>query len=196
MQRLTLRGALAPLLLTLAAISLFGACDDGSSDGNGDSSVPQFTTFDNADTEPKSRPANELLAISVTLAASEPQDFGAFSRFSFYFIELVPGYEAQYVDEPVDCETGEPVAVDGEAYLELTFTPARDVDDEGAPAHLPDFEEDAAAMPGVEEIVQTCANDEQLTFVFGLAEPDLKFRVNVLTQIAQRETIAIDIENP
>jgi hypothetical protein len=178
-------------------VGLVTACGDSDDDNAGPTSSGIVQTFDNADTLPKSKIHNEDVDIvgQMTLAASEPGDLGAFSRFSFYFLELVPNYDVMYIDEPTDCATGEPAEVAGEAFLEVKFTPARAHDDEGNSTHFPSSD-DPDTMPAIEDIVQTCDFEGDLTFVFGLVQPDLKFRVNTLTRIGLRETIAIDIENP
>lgn len=192
MRRRVLGLSLLAALLTGAAV-LAAACG-GSGSSEPTPTGVQITTFDNADTLPKTRDAGPREG-EMTLAASDPADFGAFSRFSYYFIELVPSYDVHYVDQPTDCDTSEPVAVGGQAFLQVTFTPARDHNNEGNKTHFPS-PDDPDVMPAVEDIVQTCDSNGQLTFVFGLVQPDLKFRVNTLTLIGTRETIAVDIENP
>ena len=118
-------------LLVLAGILVFGACSSDSSDPDPTSADPaasptgpQVTSFENADTDPKSLEIYREFVGMRELHASGPQNLGAFSRFNFYFVDRIPSYDAAYITNPIACGSGEPVDIAGEAFLEITFAPA------------------------------------------------------------------------
>ena len=179
-------------LLAVLLVTAVACGDDSTSEPNG--GPPAVSRFDNADTEPKGRSIEGLFE-PMTLGRSDPADMGSFSRMSFYFIERIPNYQVRYIEEPTFCGSGGRVAMDGDSFLQVTFTPARAHDDAGVQSHALSAS-DADAMPAVADIVQTCDFEGQLTFVFGLEESDVPFRTNFLTEIGLIETVAIDIQNP
>jgi hypothetical protein len=76
-------------------------------------------------------PVPTLTAIRV---GSHPE--GGFDRIVLEFVGL-PGYRAGYKSEIVYDGSGEPVDLDGEAFLQLVFNPAQAHDAQGRPTLVP-----------------------------------------------------------
>ena len=90
--------------------------------------------------------------------------------FEFYDTGL-PEWEVKYVDQPLlDCGSGEPVTVSGDAWLQITFR--------GAQAHTEAGEESGGPRRQVinqkmlHELVRTCDFEGEVIWVAGVVRPD------------------------
>ena len=89
-----------------------------------------------------------------------------FDRLAFEFDTVgLPAWDVAYVDKPVlDCGSGEPVKVAGEAFLQVRFTGAQaNAGKGGVPRRR------ALAQPNARELVRTCSFEGEVTWVVGLA---------------------------
>jgi hypothetical protein len=114
----------------------------------------------------------------------------AFDRIVFEFADIGAGYRVEYVDGPVGCGTGEPVPLDGEAFLQITLNPAQAHDEAGQTTI--DALELSPGYPSIVAAVQTCDFEGYVTWVVGLPE-QLDFRV---TEVAAPLRLAVDIAHP
>ena len=72
-----------------------------------------------------------------------------YDRIVFEFTGGLPGYRVVWLDGPaVQCGSGEPVQVPGEATVEIAFEPAAAHDDDGRPTL-----EERARRPGLDSLV-------------------------------------------
>ncbi len=190
------------LIATVVAITAIGfaACGDDDSaspgdtpDGSTPAAVP--TAVFSGSTEAQERITRTDRRGPTMLESATATDEGSHSSVWFVFTPLVPDYNVQYVDEPISCGSGEPLDIEGAAFLQVRFTPAFAHNDLGETTFsLP--EEFSANLPAILEIQQSCDFEGELTFVFGLDE-QAEFKVGYLTAPLTRvETIAIDVENP
>ena len=181
----------------MIALAIVGfACSDDDTNSSADPTAATLPTLVfRGDPEPKERVIRNDRSGPATLADATAADAGPNSGVSFIFTPLVPNYDVQYVDEPVACGSGEPLNIEGAAFLQVRFTPAVAHDDLGETTFsLPD--DISADLPAILEIQQSCDFENELTFVFGL-EQQADFRVNYLTTpIGTLEVIVIDVRNP
>lgn len=193
---------LVPAILAIAALT--AACGDGSGSDtpSGTATDPLSgpiptvadTSFEGGDMELKERTSRPADLDPARIGRIENVDLGAFSRTVLYFFEVIPNYQVQYVDEPIACGSGEPLDIQGEAFLEVRLTPSA--------AHepvtgVPSFEIREGLMdnnPAVAEIQMSCDFENELTFVLGLTQK-ADFRVGFTTVPIRYESILIDIEN-
>ena len=90
--------------------------------------------------------------------------------FEFYDAGL-PEWQVKYVDRPLlDCGSGEPVTVSGDAWLQITFR--------GAQAHTEAGEESGGPrrqivnQANLRELVRTCDFEGEVMWVAGVVRPD------------------------
>jgi hypothetical protein len=102
-----------------------------------------------------------------------------FFRTVFAFGARVPGYHIEYVDRPVyHCASGEPMAIAGEAWLEVRFRAAAAHTEAGA---VTIAERDRTLDgPLLRQLTLTCDFEGDVTWVLGLAAPH-RYRVAELT---------------
>jgi hypothetical protein len=113
-----------------------------------------------------------------------------FDRVVFEFEgSAVPGYRVGYVDSAVQCGSGEPVEVAGEALLQVQFIPAQ-AHTEAGEATVREREW-RPGLPVVQELESVCDFEADVTWVLGLAARN-RFRVQELAQPAR---LVIDIEH-
>ena len=195
-----LRFRFALVAVIAVAVVGFAACgdDDLSSstetpDGSTPGALPTLVFI--GDTAPKERITRGDRTSAATLGAATATDAGSHSSVSFVFNPLVPDYNVQYVDEPIACGSGEPLDIEGAAFLQVRFTPSLAHDDLGnITFSLPG--DISANLPAILDVQQSCDFEGDLTFVFGLEE-QADFRVNYLTApIGTVEMIVIDVKNP
>lgn len=94
-----------------------------------------------------------------------------FDRAVFTFASQVPGYHVEYVDKPViQCGSGEPVPVAGDAWLEVRFTPAAAHTAEGKPT-VP-FDEQPLRLDVMSEVQRICDFEGVVTWVIGVKSPN------------------------
>ena len=117
---------------------------------------------------------------------------GSTDRIRFSFSNGVPGFDAGYVEPPIRADgSGEVVAVDGSAFLEIRFAPASGVD-------LGGTLEPTYTGPGtvtgdgqvVTEVVRTGDFEANLTWVAGTSSP-VPFRVET-DPSARTVTVVLD----
>jgi hypothetical protein len=113
-----------------------------------------------------------------------------FDRIVFEFEGGSPGYRVEYVDGAVGCGSGEPVDLEGSAFLQVRFTLAQ-AHDEAGKATI-DATELAPGFVTILEAVQTCDFEADVTWVLGLSQR-LDFRVTPLTDPLR---LAVDIGHP
>lgn len=199
MLRLPVAPVFIGIVIALTAIA-FAACggdDSAPSSETSDGSTPAAgpTVVFSGDTEAKERITRADRQGPATLESATGTDAGSHSSVSFVFTSLVPDFNVQYVDEPISCGSGEPLDIEGDAFLQVRFTPSLAHNDLGETTFaLPD--EFSANLPAILEIQQSCDFEGELTFVFGLDE-EADFKVNYLTApIGNVETIVINVRNP
>ena len=107
-----------------------------------------------------------------------------FDRVVFEFRAALPGFDVRYVDPPILADgSGEPVPVDGSAFLQVRMEPASGFDMEsGTPAYTgPDRLGGASAgTAAVREVVRTGDFEAVLTWVVGVGRR-AGFRVSTLS---------------
>jgi hypothetical protein len=127
----------------------------------------------------------------ATLRDVRVAEHQGFDRVVFEFEEeTIPGYHVEYVDKPVRaCGSGEPVALAGDAWLEIRIQPARAHDDEGRPTIA-----ERDRMPGlriVRQLRATCDFEADVTWVLGVASPN-RYRVLELRSPAR---LVVDVKH-
>ncbi len=199
MLRLPVAPVFIGIVIALTAIA-FAACgddDSAPSSETSDGSTPAAgsTIVFSGNTEAKERITRADRQGPATLESATGTDAGSHSSVSFVFTPLVPDFNVQYVDEPISCGSGEPLDIEGSAFLQVRFTPSLAHNDLGeTTVSLP--EDISANLPAILEIQQSCDFEGELTFVFGLDE-EADFKVNYLTApIGNVETIVVDVRNP
>jgi hypothetical protein len=94
-----------------------------------------------------------------------------FVRVVFEFDARVPGYHVEYVDRPVrQCGSGEPVPIEGDAWLAVRLRPAAAHTEAGAPTVT-----ERDRRPGddlLRQLTLTCDFEADVTWVLGLAAPN------------------------
>ena len=121
-----------------------------------------------------------------------------FERIVFEFVgSSMPGYRIQWVDGPILSDgSGEPVAVDGEAYLEMVMQPASGVD-LSAPQFTivyegPDRVPVAGQTELITDLVRTGDFEAVLSWVAGTTER-VPFRV---LRLSNPTRLVVDLEVP
>jgi hypothetical protein len=176
MARITQRAALI-VALAIVSLALIAACDDettqnGEPTSNGETPVPEGTFVFEGGREPIERTFPQGIQAPILLGArATEQDHQ--DRLLLEFEDGAPDYRAEYVDTPTDCASGEPVEIQGTAFLQIRFSPAT--------AHLPDgtpstFQQLNIAGPSMIEAKQTCDFEGVVTWVVGLTE-EVDFRI-------------------
>lgn len=95
-----------------------------------------------------------------------------FDRVTFEFDSAgLPAWRAEYVDRPVvNCGSGEPVRVAGNAWLQISFTGAHAYTEKGASTGGPRRKK--LSQPIARELVRTCDFEGEITYVIGVAKPN------------------------
>lgn len=114
-----------------------------------------------------------------------------FDRVTFEFSDtLFPGYRVEYVEKPAAaCGSGRGVSVEGEGYIEVTFTPARAHNGKGKATVA--RREYKFAYPVMREVERTCDFEGTLRYIIG-TKPANKFR---LIQLSNPPRLCIDIKH-
>jgi hypothetical protein len=114
-----------------------------------------------------------------------------YDRIAFEFTGAPPGYRVQYVTDPTQCGSGEPIAVPaGYAALEVKFQPA-DAHDESGQGTAPDTAINPG-LPAISAAEQSCDFEADVTWVVLLTE-EVDFRVIPLTDPYR---LAVDVAQP
>lgn len=82
-------------------------------------------------------------------------------------LDAMPGYRIGYVDQPVQCGSGEPVELAGAARLQVQLLPAQAHTEAGEPTVPP--RERHLDLPVLKELESTCDFEADVTWVLGLA---------------------------
>ena len=92
-----------------------------------------------------------------------------FDRSSFTFSGALPGYHLEYVDQPIQCGSGEPVAIQGTAWLSVRFSPSDAHTDDGkSTVGFTKLEPALLRLKQVEELQQICDYEGVVTWVLGV----------------------------
>lgn len=82
-------------------------------------------------------------------------------------LDAIPGYRIGYVDQPIQCGSGEPVEVAGAARLQVQLLPAQAHTEAGEPTVQQ--RERHLDLPVLKELESTCDFEADVTWVLGLA---------------------------
>ena len=95
-----------------------------------------------------------------------------FDRLTFEFdTDGLPAWNVEYVDKPVvNCGSGEPVKVAGDAFLQIRFTGAQAHSESGKSTSGP--RRRPLAQVVARELVRTCDFEGEVTWVIGLVRPN------------------------
>jgi hypothetical protein len=137
------------------------------------------TAFDGS-TTPTSMASTASSVALLTDVTASAQDFT--DTVTFTFRDETPGFDVAFVEPPILADgSGEPVEVDGEAFLQIRMEPASGVDLSGE-----EFEETytgperfSPGLPAVAEVVRTGDFEANLTWVIGLNGHDAPYRIEV-----------------
>jgi hypothetical protein len=136
--------------------------------------------------EKPARPGLGVVVLRKVRAAGQE----GFDRVVFEFEgNDVPGYRVAYVDAAIQCGSGEPVELAGEALLEVQLTPAQAHTEAGKPT-VRDRER-RLNLPALKELESTCDFEADVTWVLGLGSHKA-FRVLALTDPAR---LVLDIKH-
>lgn len=115
-----------------------------------------------------------------------------FDRVVLEFIdEEFPSYRIGYVDAPVlQCGSGDPVTIAGEALLLVRLQPANAHDEQGESTI--DDRSVASALPVLREVTLTCDFEAHVEWVLGVASVN-PFRV---MELAEPARLVIDVQHP
>lgn len=164
--------------------------------GNDNSTSPQDENAD-ADARPtaftgtagitdkKNEIAGAALLVDVR-AARHPE----FDRIVFEFRGDLPSYHIEYIDKPVrQCGSGNAVAIAGDAWLQIRFSPANAHDERGG-STVP-MSRSKPDLTVVKEVAATCDFEAEVEWVAGMAKPN-KYR---LIELKNPTRLAVDIQH-
>ena len=184
------QAAIAAALLLLVAPACGDDDDDGETTGTSSTTaIVDETTSSTSTTQPPGGPSDEPSteqpvgspgtdAVSADGARGLLKDVRlahheGFDRIVLEFEGAVPGYRVEYVDPPItEDASGEPVDVDGEAFLQVRLEPSSGVDlagEEPREVYTGPTRLDGPGQP-IEELVRTGDFEAVLTWVAGVAE--------------------------
>jgi hypothetical protein len=177
--------------MVLLLLALLAACGDNDVDvgAGGPASVSttvagaSTTALEGGTTSPVSVPssASGIAYLLHVRLAGQP----GFDRLVFEFQgDDLPGYDIAYVEPPIrEDASGNPVTVDGEAFLQVRMEPASGVDlrgEEVVEIYQGPKRVSASGTHVVDEVVETGDFEANLTWVVGLGER-VPFRVDTLS---------------
>ncbi len=189
--------------VAVALLAIVAACSDSTTpeptgtpeDRNGPT-APRPTAFDLP-----FRGARERVEVLIGTGQTTPStvqrveafDDGPFDRMEFTFDESVPNFSIEYVDTPIACGSGFPVAVAGTAILEIRMSPTAAHDDAGVETiasadMLFDF-------PTLLQLTMTCDFEGEVVWVAGLSE-EVNFKTSFFTTPFPVHSIIIDVNHP
>lgn len=129
-------------------------------------------------------------ARTAVLRAVRTARHDGFDRIVFEFEGAVPGYHVEYVDRPVRrCGSGDVVALAGDGWLEIRFTPAAAHTEAGEATVTQ--RELTPGLPVLRELKATCDFEADVTWVAGLASPN-RYRV---LELAGPPRFVVDVEH-
>jgi hypothetical protein len=126
---------------------------------------------------------------SVTLRSVRAARNEGFDRVVFEFDgPQVPGYRIEYVDKPITkCGSGDETAVAGQAWLQVTLTPAQA--HVGGQSTITELER-KPALPVIQELERTCDFEGEVIWVLGNAHPN-KYRV---MELHEPTRLVVDVQ--
>ena len=125
-----------------------------------------------------------------TLVDGRAVEHDGYDRIIFEFSGTPPNYRVEYVDEAIACGSGEPVEVEGAAFLQFRFTAAQAHDEQGQATV--DFTQASPNLPSGVFVVQTCDFEDDVTWVLGLPG-ELDFRA---IPVDSPPRLVIDVAHP
>lgn len=211
------RRRLVPLLLVAVLALAAGACgDDGGDESTGDGSSTTTTSPSTDGTSDPSAPPSstgtdgtttEPFAGDIAPKTAEPDGTGTaqlvgvrlgqqpgVTRFVLEFAgEEQPGYDVQWVDGPITEDgSGNPVAVEGDAFLQVLVQPATGFDlDAGVPTYEGPTRLAGPDGGAITEAVRTGDFEALLTWVLGAGER-VPFTVSTLSSPSR---LVIDLQD-
>lgn len=133
-------------------------------------------------------PGQAGISTLVSVRAARHEEF---DRVVWELEGDMPGVHAEYIDKPVrSCGSGEPVALPGDAWLEVRITPANAHTEAGQPTIAE--RRRATGLPVVLEIVQTCDFEAVVTWVLAVRSPE-SFR---LARFGDPSRLVVDVRHP
>lgn len=204
------RPAFATVLL-LAALFLLAACNDGGSTPPGPTATAESIAPPGPTASPVAPAATETPVpfeggrdpvevpfgggtTTPLLADVRTGQQDGFDRVVFEYDGALPGYRVEYVDEAIDCGSGEPSfqgVIGGGVFLQVRFMPAAAHDDEGAPTS--GITELTSPIPAR----QTCDFEGVVTWVLLLSRSGPRdFRVLTQIVVEPPSAIVVDIAQP
>ena len=147
--------------------------------------LPTFTTAaSSADVASTGEDAPNLRAVRIGR-------HDGFDRIVFEFdSDGLPQWHVDYIDAPaIHCGSGQDVAVEGAALLQVRFNGANAHTEAGEPTSGPARR--TAHMPSVREVVRTCDFEAEVTWVVGVAG-ERSYRPRVLTDPAR---LVVDVSH-
>jgi hypothetical protein len=164
-----------------------------TSDASPSTKVDGIDPMDDAGTDPVSGEA-EVDGVALLTAVDAARHEG-YDRVVWTFENGTPGYDVAYDEGPFTQDgSGDPVTVQGAAFIRVRMEPASGVDLSGAeyrqtytgPTTIdPD-------TPEITEIVSTGDFEAVSTWVVGVQDPGVAFRVQVLTDPPR---LVLDVQN-
>lgn len=149
-----------------------------------EAAAPSLPPWTARDTDVPREGAPRLL--SAVRVAENP----GFDRIVFDFDDGVPGYHLEYIDKPVrDCGAGDVRPIEGDAWLEIRFTPANAHTEQGEPTIR-----ERELFPHrrvVRELERTCDFEAVVTWVAGVAAPQ-RYRV---FQLEAPPRLVVDLQH-
>ncbi|QSQ20815.1 hypothetical protein JY651_37155 [Pyxidicoccus parkwayensis] len=133
------------------------------------------------------RPPGMPMTLRSVRAGQHPD----FDRVVFEFDGAqLPGYRLEYVDKPIiKCGSGDETAVAGQAWLQVTLTPARGHDDKGQATVAE--REMKPNLPVIAELERTCDFEGEVTWVLGNKHPN-KYRV---MELKDPTRLVVDVQH-
>ena len=126
----------------------------------------------------------------ATLVEVRAAEHDGFDRIVFEFQDNAPDFRVEYVPRAILCGSGQPVAADGTAVLQVRFTAAVAHNDQATPTA--NTFELTPNLPAILRALQTCDFEAELTWHVGLtAESDFK-----VTQLEDAPRLVVDIAHP
>jgi hypothetical protein len=207
---------LIALTCLLAVVALGAACGDDEEEGSGGTATPAASVTEEPSPCPttpaiSATPAPSPEPTAAFEGGTDPVEeegpavppvaimydlrYGChdtFDRIVFDFRDNIPGYRVEYVEPPISQDgSGEPLDIDGNAFLYVRFYVAQAHDEAGQSTYTGPRQ----ITPGLEAVSEIeMAGDFEGYVSWGIGLPEeLDFRV---TDLADPYRVVIDIEHP
>ena len=144
--------------------------------------------------DPISEPALATTNATLTRAEAGTPDTEpgtpAYDRITFVFGGDLPAYEINYVPGPVlACGSGEDAQVTGQAFLQISLSPAVAHDDQGTQTIT--STDLLLGLPVLQQAKQTCDFEGVVVWTLGLSA-EVDFRVNAIID----QFLVVDLKHP